>query len=263
VTLGSDAGKVLLGLSVRPGTPGRNQIFVYLQPPDGEAAAAGLPVSAHFDGWSGTLPPCGPACRSVTADLQGGETLQVEVGGKDGGAATFTLPPLPVPSGSEALLAADRHMQQLTTYQLTETLRPPENPVVANYTYEDPDRMHLTASDGFERIIVGLAAYSRDRPGAAWDFQQLPQPVTPDRFNWDYGTPTSVRVTGDETIDGVQSRVVSFFERSSGLPIWFSLSVGNDNLVRKTEMRAPLHFMEDLYTGFDQPVQIQPPTPNG
>jgi hypothetical protein len=67
-------------------------------------------------------------------------------------------------------------------------------------------------------------------------------------------------VTGEETVDGVPSRVVSFFERASGLPVWFRLWVGGDNLVRRAEMRAPVHFMDDLYSGFDQPVQIEPPT---
>jgi hypothetical protein len=193
-------------------------------------------------------------------DVQGGEPVEVNVGGKEGGTTTFTLPPLTAPSGNEELLAADRRMQELTSYQITETLRPAETPVVAHYTYQEPDRMHLTASTGFERIIVGLAAYSHDQPGTPWDFQQLTEPVTADRYIWDYGTPSSIRVTGDETVDGVPSRVVSFFERSSGLPIWFRLWVGGDNLVRRAEMRADAHFMEDLYSGFDQPVQIEPPT---
>src|SRR5205807_322056 len=52
VTFGSGAGEVLVGLSLRPGTPGRNDILVYLQPPDGEAAAAGEPrrVQLHVPG---------------------------------------------------------------------------------------------------------------------------------------------------------------------------------------------------------------------
>jgi copper transport protein len=260
VTLGSHAGQVLVGLSLRPGTPGRNDILVYLQPPDGEAAAASLPVSLSINEWTATLPGCGPACRSVNADLRGGESINVEVGGKDGGVARFTVPSLPAHSGSEVLVAADRRMQQLRTYQLTETLRPSENPVIANYTYEEPDRMHLTASTGFERIIVGLAAYSHDRPGTPWDYQQLPEPIAADRYIWDYGSPSTIRVVGDEVIDGVPSRVVSFYERTSGLPIWFRLWVGPDNLVRGADMMAPSHFMNDLFGGFDQPVQIAPPT---
>jgi hypothetical protein len=170
------------------------------------------------------------------------------------------VPALPAPPGNEALLAADRHMRHLQTYQVAETLRPAEGPVIADYTYEAPDRMRLTASTGFERIIVGLAEYSHDRPGTPWDFQQLPEPVAADRYIWDYGSPSSTRVTGDETVDGVPSRVVSFFERASGFPIWFRLWVGGDNLVRRAEMRGPAHFMDDLYGGFDQPVQIEPPT---
>jgi copper transport protein len=260
VTLGSDAGDVLVGLSLRPGIPGRNDVEVYLQPPDGEAAAADLPVSLRIDGWSGTLLTCGSACRSASVDVRGGEPVEVDVGGKGGGVARFTLPALPAPPGNEALLAADRHMRHLQTYQVAETLRPAEGPVIADYTYEAPDRMRLTASTGFERIIVGLAEYSHDRPGTPWDFQQLPEPVAADRYIWDYGSPSSIRVTGDETVDGVPSRVVSFFERASGFPIWFRLWVGGDNLVRRAEMRGPAHFMDDLYGGFDQPVQIEPPT---
>ena len=151
-------------------------------------------------------------------------------------------------------------MQQLRTYALSETLRPPENPVVSNYAYEAPDRMQLTANTGFERIIVGLAAYSHDHPGTPWDFQQLPEPITVDRYIWDYGTPFSVRVIGDDVIDGVPSHVVSFYEHTSGLPIWFRLWVGPDNLVRRADMMAPEHFMTNLFSGFDQPVQIEPPT---
>jgi copper transport protein len=260
VTLGSDAGDVLVGLSLRPGIPGRNQLFVYLQPPDGDPAAAERPVSVRVAGSAESPAACGPVCRSVSAEVMGGEPVEVDVGGKGGGTARFTLPALPAPAGNQALLAADRQMRQLTTYQITETLRPAEAPVIAYYTYAAPDRMRLAATTGFERIIVGLAAYSHDRPGTPWDFQQLSEPVAADRYIWDYGSPSSIRVTGDETVDGVPSRVVSFFERASGLPVWFRLWVGGDNLVRRAEMRAPVHFMDDLYGGFDQPVQIEPPT---
>src|ERR1041385_8374711 len=45
LTLGQDAGKVLIGLTVRPAQPGPNTLLVYVVPVEGPAAAADVPLS--------------------------------------------------------------------------------------------------------------------------------------------------------------------------------------------------------------------------
>ncbi|MBO0684791.1 MAG: hypothetical protein J2P45_16685, partial [Candidatus Dormibacteraeota bacterium] len=260
LTLATNAGQVLVGLSLGPGSPGRTQLLLYLQPPDGEAAAAHLPVSVRIGGTLHAAGSCGRACRRLTASVQGGERVQVRVGGSQGGEAGFTLPALPAPSGAELLLQAEQRMRQLQTYQAQETLGPARPLLAVSYTYQAPDRVSLQTSAGFERVVVGLTGYSREGPQGSWQVQKLTEPIVADSFVWDYAKPTAVRILGEETVDGVPSQVVGFFEQSPGFPAWFRVWVGSDNLVRRVEMDGPSHFMVETYGGFDQPVEVEPPT---
>ncbi|MBO0687712.1 MAG: hypothetical protein J2P45_31575, partial [Candidatus Dormibacteraeota bacterium] len=200
LTLASNAGQVLVALSLRPGGPGRNQLLIYLQPPDGEAAAAHLPVSVRIGGTLHAAGPCGQACRRLTTLLQGGEALQVLVGGAQGGEARFTLPALPAPSGADLLLQAEQRMRQLQTYQAQETLGPARPPLAVSYTYQAPDRVSLQTSAGFERVVVGLAGYSREGSRGPWQVQKLTEPIVADSFVWDYAKPSAVRVLGEEVV---------------------------------------------------------------
>jgi hypothetical protein len=86
LTLAQPAGEVLVGLTIRPARPGRNQLLLHLLPLDGEQAAGRLPVAVQLAGSTITPQPCGPACRHATATLHGGEPLRVVVGGAGGGA---------------------------------------------------------------------------------------------------------------------------------------------------------------------------------
>src|SRR5206468_10877682 len=56
VTLGAHAGSVLVGLTLSPGKPGRNELTIYVQSLDGPDATAGLPVRATASG-SQVSPP--------------------------------------------------------------------------------------------------------------------------------------------------------------------------------------------------------------
>lgn len=44
-------------------------------------------------------------------------------------------------------------------------------------------------------------------------------------------------------------------------PAWFRLLVAPDGRVLEAEMLAPGHFMTHRFSGFDEPVSIEPPTP--
>src|SRR5579859_1620911 len=103
LTLGQNAGKVLVGLTVRPAQPGPNTLLVYVLPLEGPAAAADVPLSLAVSGHNVPLDTCSRTCRTADVTLVGGEHIDVVAGGASGGTAAFDLPPLPAPDGTALL----------------------------------------------------------------------------------------------------------------------------------------------------------------
>ena len=80
------------------------------------------------------------------------------------------------------------------------------------------------------------------------------------KFTWDYFRPfIGAHIVGRETVDGVPTSIISFAGGQGGTPIWFRLWVDPKGLVRRAEMRAPGHFMNDRYYDYDAPFWIEPP----
>src|SRR5258708_20637080 len=77
LTFGQDAGKVLVGLTVRPAQPGPNTLLVYVMPPEGPAAAADLPLTLAVSGQNVRLDTCSRTCRTPNLSLTGGEHADV------------------------------------------------------------------------------------------------------------------------------------------------------------------------------------------
>ena len=63
---------------------------------------------------------------------------------------------------------------------------------------------------------------------------------------------------GEETLDGVDTQVVSFFENVDG-SIWFRAWISADGLVRRSQMRAQGHLMDVRYYDYDAPFNLEPP----
>jgi copper transport protein len=259
LTMASSAGDVLVGLTLRPGRPGRNTAWLYVLPVGGEPAASGLRVTVDSDGRAAAVRRCGPACRVADVDLRGGETLKVGVGGPGGGGAALHVPPLPAPDGAALLSATQQRMHDLRTYRLDETLRPARGPLSVTYAFQAPDRLRYQVSGAGEVVIVGPAEYTRDGPGAQWTSQALP-PVQVPSFVWDGSVAVAARELAPAVGEGGQAlRVVSFFEDQRGVPVWFELSVAAGGLVEGAAMRAQAHFMTHRYYDFDAPLSIAPP----
>ncbi|HSR24451.1 MAG TPA: CopD family protein, partial [Candidatus Eisenbacteria bacterium] len=256
LTMASSASDVLVGLTLRPGRPGRNTAWLYVLPVGGEPAASGLRVTVDSDGRAAGVRRCGPACRAADVDLRGGETLRVGVGGS--AAAAFQVPPLPAPDGGTLLAAAEQRMHELRTYRLDETLRPARVPLSVTYAFQAPDRLRYQVSGGGEAVIVGPAEYTRDGPAAPWTSQALP-PVQVPSFVWDGAAPVAPRELAPAAGQGGPRRVVSFFEEQQGVPVWFELSVEPGGLVERAAMRAQAHFMTHRYYDFDAQLSIGPP----
>lgn len=261
LTLASHAGDTLVGLTLRPGEPGRNTAWLYVLPLDGEQAAADLPVSVATGGRDAVVRHCGPACR--TADLVlhgGGEKVRVGVGGSEGGVATLTVPPLPAPDAGALVAEMQRRMHALSTYRIDETISPPKHPLAVAYAYQAPDRVWFQVGHRAETVIAGHVRYERDAPEDPWREEPVPPVPVPD-FIWDGPPVVAARVLGTTEENGQQLQGVSFFENDGGVPIWFELWVDGQGLVRRAEMMAQGHFMEHRYRDFDAPFGIRPPGP--
>lgn len=259
LTLGAYAGEVLLGITLLPGEPGRNEVLIYLLPIEGEEDAREVAVSAEVDGKELTLERCGPTCRKGSFYLRGGEKLSLDLSGTKRGRADVAIPTLPPPDASSFLQKMDARMRSLKTFRIEETLRPAKAPTSARYSLQVPDRLRMEVSSGFENVRIGESSFQRESRAAQWKVEHGAPAIVVPFFVWGSPPFASARVLGSESDDGTDLTVVGFFEDRGGIPIWFKQWIDPDGLVRKAEMRAQGHFMDHRYFDFDAPFEIEPP----
>lgn len=256
LTLGGRAGDTLVGLTIRPARPGPNTLWLSLIASSaGSAPTAALTVQARVLALAG----CGDGCQNARAQLEGGETITVAVGSElGGGSAVFHLPQLPVPSGQALFATANHRMHALRTLRIDEELGPGAVPVASRYEVQAPNRMQVNVATGFQSVIIGTKDFSRKAPTDPWHstvIAPLPLPF----FIWDSATPLSVRLVGHDTVGGVPTQVLAFFEDSSLGTVWYQVWVGGDGMILQASMDAPGHFMDHHYSAFNTPLQIVAP----
>jgi hypothetical protein len=263
LTFGQAAGKVLIGLTVRPAQPGPNTLLVYVLPLEGPAAAADVPLSLTVGGQNVPLDTCSRTCRTANEVLMGGERIDVVAGGASGGTAAFDLPTLPAPDGTTLLHQVQVRMHQLHRYQVDETLGPATPPLRAAYSFEAPDRMQLRFGNGETTVWVGPTRYTRQAASGTWQAEDVGTSLPVPSFGWDIpesgGTYVGAHVVGAETVDGVKTHVLTFFLDLPQTPVWFRLWSDSSGLVRRASMRAQGHFMDHRYSDFDTARSIEPP----
>lgn len=255
LTMGSNAGDSVVGLTVRPGLPGPNTLWVYMLPIAGEAAAAKTAVGIRVDGTAVNSRRCGPTCFTASISLDGGESITVTLGAGRGEAG-FDIPRLPAPDGTALIQSMQQAMHKLNTYRLDETLGPANVPLQTMYEFQAPDRLSYQLSTGGQTVIVGSIRYSRSNPTRPWLAEATP-PIKVPEFAWDSAPILDARIVSATAPGGEQ--VVSFFEALNGSPVWFRLTIGGNGLVTQAEMRARGHFMDHRYFDLDGAFSIVPP----
>lgn len=260
LTLGGSAGEVLVGLTLRPGEPGRNEALVYLLPLEGEQAAAAIPATLALEGEPEVqMQDCGPTCRRGNVELSGGERLRVTVGGSSGGTAEFRVPALPAPGGRKLLLQTQARIHTLDTYRMEETLSSGLAVIRSDYAFVAPDRARIEVADRSTTVFIGGTRYLREGTGS-WQVERNVPSLDVPIFTWDTFRPwVDARIIGSDRVDGQHARVLSFFGSSGETPAWFSLWIGQDGLVLQAHMRAQGHFMDQRFGDFDAPFRIQVP----
>jgi copper transport protein len=260
LTFGGNAGEVLVGLSLRPGEPGRNEVFVYLLPLEGEQAAAAIPAAIAIAGEPKvSMQDCGPTCRRSELELSGGERLLVTVGGSSGGEVGFRLPSLPAPSGRGLLLRTQARIHALDSYRMREELSSGGEPIRSDYAFLAPDRARIDVADRSTTVFIGDTRYLREGTGP-WQVQRNTPSLSVPIFTWDSFHPwMDPAIVGSGRIDGRPTRVLSFFGSSGSTPGWFRLWIAQDGLVLQAQMRAQGHFMSQEFGEFDSPFRIRAP----
>lgn len=259
VSIGGRAGTVMVGVSVHPGLPGRNTVTAYLASPAGRSTAARVRVGDQ----SVTMSSCGAHCRTATVELSGHDLLHVVVAGQ--GTASYQLPRLPAPSGAALVQAADQWMRRLHSYREQQVL----SGIRSAYRYQVPHQLFVRTwfGDGAQDTLwLGRSLYRRDRPAAPWRLSSRGELAPVPYFPWEPFEPlVDAHLLGRAKVAGVPVRMVSVFDGHGRDPdpVWFTLYVDSRDRVLRSRMWATNHFMDNHYTGFDQPVRLPKLRPDG
>jgi copper transport protein len=259
LTLGEGAGQTLVGLTLRPGEPGRNEALIFVLPIGGPDAARDVPVSIGVGSRQIDAVSCGTTCRRAFVRLDGGERLLIDVGGHEGGTAAFDVPRLAAANGADLVRAGTKRMRELDTLRVAETLGPAHPPIRTDYAYRAPDRMRIDAGTRYRLIAIGSRQYQWDSSSKKWSVSEKLSQIDAPAFQWSSFKPVAARITVKEKVDGVETTVVSFFAGDVANPVWFKLWIDRSDLVHRMEMRAIGHFMDQRLLAFDEPVSIEPP----
>lgn len=263
LSVGAAAGPYVVGLTILPPEPG--PVDIRLQILGLEAGDAPRDVRINASGPANAetvLEACGLGCFAGRANLPEAGQWVIEASmTTNRGAVTVTLQvPLPAADGTAEFNRAIQAMEGLESAHLAERLQGSLGGQVydTEYDFEAPDRMRITSGTS-ERLVMGAREFDRGDDGT-WQALQWPgSPFTwPGSYYRDFwANASAVRLMGTVEIDGVPSNIVAFVRPE--IPAWFRIWVGiDDGIVRKMEMRAEGHLMEQDWAP-NAPVSIEPP----
>lgn len=260
LSLGSNAGEFLVGLTIRSS---EDELAIYVLGLAGPEDDATRVVTVHIDGREYAVSQCGPSCRTVDASVSRGQRVTVGVAGPSGGTARFAIPDLDGPAGDDLLERMTATMRSQTSFRLTEILGGGRAEIRSEYEFLAPDAFHVRNiredGGGSEVIWIGDRRYLRELPGGAWKIERGVEARVP-VYVWDSFEPfMAAQAVGTESIDGTETTIVAFFGGDEDLPAWFRLWIDPTGLVRRAEMDAPGHFMDQRYYDFGDPIRIEPP----
>lgn len=269
VSVPAVAGPYVVGLTVTPPKPGDVQLRLRIlgaEAGDGLRDATVRATRPDADLVETSLEPCGRGCFAGEATLpgEGRWTLNTTVASNRHPVDVTVEAPLPAPDGARQFARTTTAMEQLRSARVREDLTDKEdgNVVTSEYTFQAPDRMRWeVTSGGSTRIAVGQTGYIKSRQGEPFESYEWPG----DGFTWPTGFYESfwqdraaVRLLGSETLDGVDTTVVGWVQPS--YPAWYRMWVSEDtSRVRRLEMRAEGHIMDQVYRAYDEPVTVEPP----
>jgi hypothetical protein len=207
---------------------------------------------------------CGAGCYRAVMPLSGQPLhlrMSVEHAGRASGFADFPFPAVWPPQPADRLLGrASRAFLALKSVVVDQHLTSGAS-LQVRYKEVAPDRMAYTASNGAASVNIGTRNWDRNTRTSAWIYSTLPEPLKVPFLEWDR-TPVNATLLGSGRLRGRPVWLVSH-EIYTYTPIWYTVAIDKrTGLLLDTRMVTSSHFMHDRYSGFNQPLAINPP-PHG
>lgn len=207
---------------------------------------------------------CGLGCFQAPLDIteEGHWTFAARaVTNREPIAANFALP-LPAADGRIQLERAIRATESLETARMHETLRGTLDAegIVSDYQFAAPNAMRYDIRDGGSIIFRDATRYRRDEALGRWEAEETFAGFTwPAGYYRSFWTPAAaVRLLSREVLDGDPTEVIAFLRPD--ISAWFRIWIGEDDgIVRRMEMRAQGHLMDQTYRALNEPLTIPPP----
>jgi len=190
---------------------------------------------------------CGNGCYGAFAPVR--RSMKVVV---DGRTLDF-LVPAHAPAATALVARATSAFRSLRSVDYVERLASsPRNHVVAHFTLERPNRLEYRIRGGASGILIGSRRWDRSGNGPWVPSPQEPTPQ-PEPI-W------AGHVTNAFLIDSTPSSWVVAFMKPLG-PTWFTVEFDRRTLLpRNLRMTTAAHFMTHVYTRYNAPPRIKPPT---
>jgi copper transport protein len=260
LSLGSNAGEFLVGLTVRPD---EQELAIHVLGLEGPRDDATRVVTALVEGRNVPVSQCGPSCRVADAAVRAGHQVTVSVDGPRGGEARFAIPDPDAPPADGMVAQMTSAMEEVASFRLLETLDSGRAVIRSSYAMRAPDAIRVrnvgAEGEGSEIVWIGDTRYQRMLPDGEWQVDQGAEARVP-TYVWDSFEPfVGARLIGRDRVGGTEANVVTFFGGDRRLPVWFRLWIDRNGLVLRARMDAPGHFMDQRYRDFGADVRIEPP----
>jgi copper transport protein len=252
-----------VGLAARPDGAGRLAVTTTVIGPDGQGAS-GLDVGVRLHSASVSArqaTPCGAGCYEAPVGVVGtprSADVTIRRLGRAPSRLRFPFPAhWPPPSATQLAARATRVFAALRTLTIDEHLGSDATNVRHTiWRLAAPDRLSYTIDGSSQAVVIGDRRWDRN-PGTDW--VESPQtPVRQPTPTWG-GVPSRATLLGRGSVDGRPVWRISFVDRS--IPAWYTVAIDtHTGRTLELEMTAAAHFMHHLYSGFDEPLSITPPT---
>jgi hypothetical protein len=129
----------------------------------------------------------------------------------------------------------------------------------------EPAGFTYRAAGGMEAVIIDSTRWVLLKGELGWTRQEGAVSVPPSEWGEEYTGATGFTILGEETVDGEPCQILAFVvpeivEPRRQTAAWYLWWVGKETgHVHEEAMVSRVHYMHNTFSGFDEPIELQPP----